>query len=1124
MSDLLNDDALRKHAEDLLLKKRALLFQQLQAKKGHGSAAQVIRSRRNQAETSFPLSFAQERLWFLEQLQPESGAYHVPIALRLVGTLDVAALLHSLQAIVQRHEILRTTFPLTENQPCQVIADRLDLTLPQVDLTMLDPVEQANETQRLIRAAAEQPFDLTTGPLLRVGLLRLRPDEHMLLLTMHHIITDGWSSGVLIREMTTFYTAAVHGVTAHPTPLTIQYADYAFWQREHLQGDILTQQVNYWQTQLANLSPLQLPTDYPRPVVQRANGGTVPIEIDAVLTVRLHELSQQANVTLFMSLLTAWNVLLHRYSGQADIAVGTPIAGRTHRETEPLIGCFVNTLVVRTDLSGNPTFWDLLQRIRSVTLEAYAHQAVPFEVVVKAVQPERDLSRSPLVQVLISLQNTPSGPLIWPGLDVHPLIGERTTAKFDLTLDLTETPAGLVGVIEFATDLFERETIRQIANHLQLLLAAMVDDPTRRIIDLPLLTTAEHRKIVIDWNTTQQAYPYQRGIHELFVEQAQRTPQAIAVVFQDRQLTYAELDSRSDQLAHMLRSRGVGPETRVGLCVDRSIEMVIGLLGILKAGGAYLPLDPAYPTDRLMFVFHDAEIAVLLTQRHLLANLPQHPQPICLDEAWDQIAPVVTTDPLPAVQPDQLAYIIYTSGSTGHPKGVQIAHRSVVNFLYAMRKDPGLTNQDRLLAVTTLSFDIAGLELFLPLIVGGRVVIVPREDVANGERLATLLAATGTTVMQATPATWQLLIQAEWMGTPHLRIFCGGEAFPPELAFQMLARGATVWNMYGPTETTIWSTTIRVKHQTASIPIGRPIANTQVYVLDQQFQPVPIGVPGELYIGGDGVARGYLNRPALTAEKFPPDPFSRNPGTRLYRTGDLVRYRADGVLEYLGRLDDQVKLRGYRIELGEIEAVLRRYPAVQEAVVVVREDRPADTRLVAYLVAAAKDAPPTIDDIRAHLLNHLPPYMLPSIFILLEALPLTPNGKVDRKALPLPGTTQSASRAVYEAPRTELEQMLARIWAEVLDVDQVGLHDNFFELGGHSLLLTRMHRQIQEQVGRKLSLVDLFKYPTIAALTEYLSSTPDATSSFAKSRTRGAVRGERLQQQQHLRQKQRKLN
>ena len=1031
----------------------------------------------------FPVSFAQQRLWFLDQLEPESSFYNIPAAVRLTGPLNMAALKGSLNEIVRRHESLRTTFETINGEPAQVVVPSLDLALPMIDLGELPESRREAELRRLVIEEGRRPFNLARSPLLRARLLRLRDSEYVLLLTMHHIISDDWSMGVFFQELTALYEAYSTGKPSPLPELPVQYADYTVWQREWLGGERLEQQLLYWKKQLSGSLPvLELPSDRPRPARQTFRGASQSLVLPKRLTDELKTLSQRERVTLFMTLLAAFQTLLSRYTGQEDILVGSPIANRKGIETEALIGFFLNTLVLRTDLSGDPTFRELLGQVREIALEAYAHQDLPFEKLVEELHPERSLSHTPLFQVLFVLRNTPQPAMKLQGLTLSPLESDIGASKFDLNLFIVEEAEGLKASLEFNTDLFDASTIKRMLGHFQVRLEGIVANPEQRLSALPLLTEPERHQLLVEWNDTSTDYPRQQCIHGLFETQVELTPDAVAVIFEDEQLTYGELNRRANQVAHYLRERGVGPEVRVGIIMERSVEMLVGLLGILKVGAAYVPLDPMYPQERLAFMLEDAEVPVLLTQQHLLESLPVHgAEVVCLDTDWKAIARESEENLVGGATADNLAYVIYTSGSTGKPKGVQISHRALVNFLTSMRLQPGLASHDTLLAVTTLSFDIAGLELYLPLCVGARLVVASREVASDGVRLSERLS--DATVMQATPATWRLLLEAGWQGSERLKILCGGEALSRELANQLLERSAVLWNLYGPTETTIWSAAHKVEFNSGPVPIGRPIANTQFYLLDRHLQPVPIGVPGELYIGGAGLAQGYLHRPELTAERFIVNPFSAEAGARLYKTGDLARYLPSGEIEYLGRLDHQVKIRGFRIELGEVEAVLAGHKSVAENVVVTREDVPGEKRLVAYVISKQDEAP-SVSELRSYLKERLPEYMVPSAFVQLEALPLTPNGKVDRRALPVPDQERPQLEKAFVAPRTATEEVVAGVWADVLRLEQVGVYDNFFDLGGHSLLATQVISRVRVALQVELSLHSLFEEPTVAGLAK----------------------------------------
>ncbi len=1032
------------------------------------------------------LSWAQERLWFLNQLEGASATYNIPGAFRLTGDLDIKALQQALAEIVRRHEVLRTSFTTVNGQPVQVIDSIATINIKVVDLPQLPDAEGEQHLQQLVQQEAHTPFDLEIAPLIRSSLLRLSATEYVLLITMHHIVSDGWSIGVFSSELSALYQAFSRGEASPLPALAIQYADFTVWQREWLSGEILATQLNYWQAQLAGIpSLLQLPTDRPRPSIQTYRGNTQTFSLNSDLTKQLQTLSRTSGTTLFMTLVAAFATLLHRYSGESDILIGTPIANRTRGEIEGLIGFFVNTLVLRTQVENNPSFEELLTQVRETTLQAYQHQDLPFEQVVEALQPERSLSHSPLFQVMFAFQNTPMRDLELPGVVVAQLSTESTIAKFDLTLSMTESESGLVGAWEYNTDLFDGTTIERMATHFQNLLSAIEENPQQKVSEIPLLSAAERHQLLVEWNDTATEYPRDKCIHQLFEEQVEKTPLAVAVVFENQQLTYQELNQKSNQLAHYLQGLGVGPEVLVGICVERSLSMVIGLLGILKAGGAYVPIDPNYPQERVNFILADTQVSVLLTQEQWASDLRQQDVTIlCLDKNWHEIAQHDQQNLITEVSSSNLAYTIFTSGSTGKPKAVQIGHRAVVNFLGTMRQHIGMTADDVLLGVTTFTFDIAGLEIFLPLIVGAYVVVAKREVTVDGQQLLDLLVNSCITVMQATPATWQLLLEAGWPNSAQLKILCGGEALPRKLAQELQARSSCLWNLYGPTETTIWSLIAQVDAQSGLISIGKPIANTEVYILDHYLQPVPIGVSGELHIGGAGLARCYLNRPELTAEKFIQNPFSDNKSKRLYQTGDLARYLNDGKIEYLGRMDNQVKIRGFRIELGEIEAVLNHHHQIQQAVVMSREDVSGNKRLVAYIVST--DESLTSHQLREFLKQKLPEYMVPSAWVMLDKLPLTANRKIDRQALPAPDGEISRSKE-YIAPRTAIEQIIANIFAQVLNVQKVGIHDNFFELGGHSLLATQLVSRLRLAFDVEIPIRTIFTSPTVAQLDQTLT-------------------------------------
>jgi len=1068
--------------------KRRQLLERLTKKDGEGSAQKI--SRQSRETNTFPLSFAQQRLWFLDQLEPNSFTWNISLSYEVTGQINEQALERALQDIVKRHEVLRSTFAVVDGRPVQIIAKQGILPFSIIDMGNLPASECDLAFQRLLTEEVERPFDLAKGPLLRVKLLNVGKMQQIFILTMHHIVSDAWSIGVFFKELRAFYTAHCNG-RPHALPeLPIQYADFASWQREWLEKEVLATQLSYWKEQLGGRLPvLQLPADRPRPNVQTFSGAIEPFKLSRSLLTALKKLSRQEGVTLFMTLLAAFKALIYRYSGQEDVIVGSPIAGRNRAEFEGLIGCFLNTMVMRSDMSGNPTFRQMLSQVQRVAMGAYAHQDLPFEKLVEELQPDRDLSTSPLFQVMFVLQNAPAPNFEIFDFTLTPITSELKPSRFDLTLYMGELDEQLRGAAEYNTDLFDRTTMKRMCRHFQMLLESIVADPNQRIADLPILTNEEKHQVVVEWNTTRLEYPKERCFQKLFEAQVEKTPEATALVFENQKLTYQQLNARANQLAHHLKKMGVGPDVLVGIYVERSVEMLVGLLGILKAGGAYVPLDPAYPRERIAYMLQDSGASVLLTQEKLVNHMPRHcAQVLCLDSDWKKISQEANNNPGGEPMPENVAYVIYTSGSTGKPKGVAVQHYTLVNFLNSMANEPGLISKDVLLAVTTLSFDIAGLELYLPLMIGAQVNLVSREVASDGRRLSKALADSGATVMQASPATWQLLLESGWQGSPQLKILCGGEALPRELANRLLPCCESLWNMYGPTESTIWSAVQKVEGGDGPISIGRPIANTQIYILDRNFNPVPVGVYGELYIGGDGLARGYLNRSELTAEKFVPHPLSQEDGARIYSSGDQARFLSDGRIELVGRLDHQVKVRGFRIELGEIEATLAQHKAVDQVVVVVRggADSSDDKHLAAYMVAAPEQEP-TVGDLRGFLMESLPEYMVPTAFVFLDAFPLTPNGKVDRKTLPSPEGVHPKLGSEYVAPQSEIERTITSIWQEVLKMEKVGIDDNFFDLGGHSMLLVRIQGKLSEAFNRDISIIELFKYPTVNTLAQYVA-------------------------------------
>ncbi|OYE01727.1 non-ribosomal peptide synthetase [Nostoc sp. 'Peltigera membranacea cyanobiont' 232] len=1028
-----------------------------------------------------PLSWAQERLWFLHQLEGESSTYTMPFAMRLVGDLNVKALSEALEELVQRHEVLRTRFEIKDDLPVQAIAPNITITLPVVDLQNEPDSEKLVE--QLALQESKKPFNLATGPVLRVNLWQVAQQEYILLLAIHHIAGDGWSMGVLIRELSAYYRGISTGSSVSLPELPVQYADFAVWQRQWLTDKVLERQLSYWKQHLTGAPPLlELPTDRPRPAIQTFRGGTERFQLDSKVTDQLRKLSQESGSTLFMTLLAGFVVLLSRYSGQTDLVVGSPIANRNRREIEGLIGFFVNTLALRFDLSAQPTFEALLAQARQVTQDAYEHQDLPFEMLVKELQQERNLDRNPLVQVMFALQNAPTSAWDLPGLKVEDLPWWFESVRVDLEVHLWEKASDIECVVCYNKDLFDAATIARMMQHFANLLEAIVTNPQQPVALLPLLTNQERHQLLVEWNDSFVDYPQDLCIHQLFEEQVQLTPDAVAVVFEKEQLTYYDLNCRANQLAHYLQSLGVGADVLVGLCVERSLLMAISLLAILKAGGAYVPLDPEYPSDRLSFMLEDTQVPVLLTQQHLVDKLPQNQAKLVfIDDIWSEISQKNQDNLSIGVTASDLANVIYTSGSTGQPKGVMVEHKGLYNLAQSQIQAFGVHSDSRVLQFASLSFDACISEILMSLGSGATLYLGTKDSIMPGTPLIERLHDYAITHITLPPSALAVLPTEE---LPKLQtIIVAGEASSAEL-IKKWSVGRNFFNAYGPTEASVCATVAKCNSEDEKITIGRPIANTQIYILDSHEKPVPIGVPGELHIGGAGLARGYLNRLSLTQEKFIDNPFSDEAHSRLYKTGDLARYLPDGNIEYLGRIDNQVKIRGFRIELGEIEAVLSQHPSVHSAIAIVRVDTPGEQRLVAYIVPQ-KDFVPTISELRQFLKTKLPPYMVPNAIVILESLPLTPNGKIDRRALPAPELARQVLDK-FAAPRNPIEEKLALIWAEVLKVEQVGIHNNFFELGGHSLLAVRLMSRIQQQFRKNLPLTTLFQNGTVEQLATVL--------------------------------------
>jgi amino acid adenylation domain-containing protein len=1040
-----------------------------------------------------PLSSAQQRLWFLDQLEPNTPLYNLPAVLRLKGHLDVAALQRALDAVVARHESLRTRFVPADGDPAQVVDPPTGINLARHDLSAGDASARQTEAQRLLHEEVTRPFNLSADQLLRAALFRLEPDEHLLALTMHHIISDEWSIEVLFRDLGRLYEAFVGGGGASPLPpLPIQYADYAVWQRQWLRGETYERQLRFWKDQMAENPPvLELPCDHPRPSLQSFRGATRWLPLGTALSPALKQLASRSQCTLFIVLLAAFKALLYRYTRQEDLVVATPIAGRTRVETEDLIGFFVNTLPMRTRLSGRLTFKELLARTRHTALNAFAHQDLPFEKLVEALRPERSLDHLPFTRIMFLFQNHPLRHLRWPGLEIQFIDTSTDTAKFDITFGVQDTGQNLAARIEYNTSLFDASTIERLVSHFETLLQGIAANPELPLSNLPLLSRTEQHQLLVEWNQTRTDYPRDHTIHDLFAAQAAREPQAVAAVFGDESITYAELDARAGHLAALLQTEfQVGKDVPVGICVDRSVAMVVGLVAILKAGGAYVPLDPAYPKERLAFMLADTQAPVLLTQQKLLSLLPESgAQTLLIDGPLPKGISHLSTDPLLAARPSALAYIMYTSGSTGLPKGVAVPHRAVIRLV----RDTNyirLDATDRVAQVANVSFDAATLEIWGSLLNGACVVGIPQDVVLSPADFARALRDQRITAMFLTAALFNQVASQVPGAFEMLRtLIVGGEALDPNWVRAVLNERPPqrLVNGYGPTENTTFTCCHLIRtlpEDATNVPIGRPISNTQVYILDPDLNPVPIGVRGELYAGGDGLARGYWKRPELTAGKFIPNPFDRNTSEYLYKTGDLARYLPDGRIEFLGRIDQQVKIRGFRIELGEIEAALGRHPAIQECAVTVWEDGPAGKRLAAYFVPGPK--PPSAADLRAFLRERLPDYMLPAAFVPLDALPLTPNGKLDRQALPRPGAIRPESQSQRAAPRDAVETRLVEIWEAVLGVRPIGITDRFFDLGGHSLLAVRLMAQIEKAFSRKLRLATVFQACTVEQLAAIL--------------------------------------
>jgi amino acid adenylation domain-containing protein/thioester reductase-like protein len=1096
--------------ENSLTNQKRDLLKLLLNKKGINLQTETILPRPNSEPA--PLSFGQEQLWFLSQIQ-DNTTYNLPLALQISGSLNISVLEQVITEIVRRHEILRTNFQQIEGKNLQIIRPEINISLQVINLEQITAKQQLQNVQQLINQETDKIFNLSEDDLFQSTLYQLNQNSYILLLNMHHIISDGWSIGILLQELSTLYGAYLAGNKSPLPDLQIQYADYAIWQKEKFTSEIREKQLNYWKQQLADIPPLlELPTDKPRPPIQSFRGGIWEFSINSNLSQKIRTLTQQSDATLFMIMLAAFVILLYRCSGQDDILIGSPMAGRNRQEIQSLIGYFVNTVVLRTKLTGNPNFREILNEVRQVATDAHNYQDIPYNQVVEALNPQRNLSYNPVFQILFDLQHSLTDKLQLPGLTLQPFLGEHSTSKFDLSLIIEDRGTELIGAWEYSSDLFTQEAISRITENFQTLLNGIVNNPETPINQLPIISAFEQQQILEKWNNTQQDYPESFCIHELLTQQVIKTPDAIAVKFGNQQLTYTQLNQKANQLANYLQNCGVTSEVLVGLYLERSLDILIAILAILKAGGAYLPLDPKYPQTRLTDILNDSQVSIILTQEKLLTSLssplprgetpltPYQGKIILLDTDLTIISQQNIETPISAIKPDNLAYVIYTSGSTGKPKGVMITHQNIVNHATSIIDKYQINSHDRILQFTTFIFDVAAEEIFPAWLSGATLIICPQEMVTNLIEFSQFLAQESLTVVNLPTPYWQewvLEIDRKVSQIPDsLRLVITGsdQVLPEKLAlWQKLVtekRQNIQWiNAYGLTETTITSTVYQlpVNYQlntTHSVPIGRPIANTEIYILDQNLQPVPIGIPGELHIGGAGLARGYLNRKQLTNEKFISNPISSSKSSRLYKTGDLARYLPDGNIEFLGRIDYQVKIRGFRIELGEIEAVLAQHPLVKSSAVIVREIQPGNKQLVAYVVT--EDHSNIQQDLRSFLKQNLPDYMLPAFFVRLAELPLTPTGKINRRALSAL-MLELNHETDYILPRNPLEQKLAEIWCQVLGLEKVSVEENFFNLGGHSLATIQIISRIRETLEIDLPLQYLFTEPTIAGLTKIIN-------------------------------------
>jgi amino acid adenylation domain-containing protein len=1051
-----------------------------------------------------PLTAVQKRFWFLDKIGQGRSVPNVMFPLRFEGPIDFDAMTAAVTAILTRHETLLMRIGDRDGEPYPEITAVPTELVTIVDLTAMPDENREREGDRLSRQFTQDEFNLATGPLAKVLFARVSPIVTLLTLSMHHIVADGWSSSILLRELGAVYSALSKGRAPNLPPLAYQYVDYAAWEAAQVRDGLFERQVGYWREKLAGAPPLlDLPTDRPRPSQRSFQGSRVDCVIAADVVERLLQFSKRHDATLFMTVLAGFAVVLHRLTAQEDIVIGTPVANRGNPDLEQIVGPFVNSLSLRLYIAGNPSFASYLSQVRRATIEAIDNRDVPFDMVVEAINPARSLDHAPIYQVVFGLHNFPVQPPRFEDLECFVVTQDTRVARLDLQLDMAVHEGCLIGAYEYASDLFEHATIERVHEQLVEVLEGILDDEGKSVRDLPMRSRAHNRILLDVWNDTSVDHDRGLCVHQLFERAAARNPESAAFFVGAETYSYSEIDQRANRLARLLASRGVRAGDRVGVCLERTVEMPVAIAAVLKVGAAYVPLDPAHPADRLRYIVEDARVACLVTVSWLAelfdaVNIPG----VFLDTAGPELQGLEPSAPMVPVAPDDVAYVIYTSGSTGRPKGVQVEHRNAVSFLEAMRREPGLRASDVLLAVTTLSFDIAGLEIWLPLSVGAKVVLASKADVLIGAKLIELIERHRVTAMQATPSTWRLLLEAGWSGKSDLKALCGGEAMPVDLAAALLPKVAQLWNMYGPTETTIWSTTSRVADAAGVPPIGKPIANTRVYVLEPSGALAPLGGFGELAIGGEGVSRGYWNRPELTTEKFVNISLPDGRTERVFRTGDIVRFRNDGQLEFHGRRDSQIKLRGYRIELGEIEAILATCESVNEAAVIVREDEPGDQRLVAYVVARIGNAFEP-DAARSILKAALPAYMVPAEFVVLAAMPLTPNGKVNRGTLPAPQRgSRTGSQAQPDVVMTPTQRKIADLWSEILRNDRISLQDNFFDVGGHSMLVVKLHAALNREFASDVTLTELFQQTTVAAQAARVSRSADGDVALRRAETR----------------------